>query len=261
MYGRPAGAPVHGPSLCYAGNWPILLFFFSMKTLFLDLASHSDLPQEGACIACVTDATTEAMEYVDHRIGDDELFPLINSVMGKAGWTEKDLTQVACVTGPGGFTSLRMAVTLANTYADLLGIKVAGVRLDEVYEWRVTGDGLRVTSDEESMKISKTSNQQPATRNFIWIHATKKTALFVRGFGDYQTLWPEPVLLSLEDLVAQYPEGAGFAGELLAEQRALLEPKGLKNMALAPLDAILPSFLACQTFGDDRLEPWYGRGW
>lgn len=208
-----------------------------MRTLFLDLASHSQQPNQGACIACVSNTQTHVIQFVDHRIGDEQLLPLLNNVLKEAGWTEKDLSHIACVTGPGGFTSLRMAVTLANTYADLLHIPVAGVHQSDVYSYRAAGE------------------------SFLWIHATKKQELFVRGYGMYETLWPEPVLIALPDLVARFPEGAPVAGELLAEQRALLAQKGMQDMELSPLASVLPSFLQKRTYGEAVLQPWYGRGW
>jgi len=208
-----------------------------VKTLFLDLASHSQQPGQGACIACVSDNTTEAIRFVDHRMSDDGLIPLVNDIFKEAACTAKDVTNLACIVGPGGFTSLRMAVTLTNTYADLLHIPVVGVHQSDVYRAR--------TSEE----------------NFVWIHATKKQELFVRGFGSYASLWPEAVLLTLTDLVEAFPEGAGVAGELLPEQRLLLEQKGLKDIELLPLAEALPSFLGAQTYTETVLQPWYGRGW
>jgi tRNA threonylcarbamoyl adenosine modification protein YeaZ len=219
-----------------------------MKTLFLDLASHSSAPDAGACIACVTDEKTAAIRFVDHRIGDDALLPLLDEAMREAGWKDADLTNIACVTGPGGFTSLRMAVTLANVLADQLRIPLAGLHMSEVYAARVMGSGS--VGARHALPLQPTS--------FIWIHATKKKELFVRGFGEYSSLWPEPILLSLEDLAAAYPKGAPFAGELLPEQRALIAPE---DMPLSSLADTLPGLLRHITYANMPLTPWYGRKW
>lgn len=222
-----------------------------MKTLFLDLASHSSSPDAGACIACVTDEKTAAIRFVDHRIGDDALLPLLDEVMREAGWKVGArhalplLTNIACVTGPGGFTSLRMAVTLANVLADQLRIPLAGVHMSDVY-------GVRA---RHALPQQPTSSQNTS---FIWIHATKKKELFVRGFGEYSSLWPEPALISLEDLTAAYPKGAPFAGELLPEQRALIAPE---DMPLPSLSDTFPGLLCHLSYANTPLTPWYGRGW
>lgn len=213
-----------------------------MRLLFLDLASHSSAPDAGACIACVTEEKTAAIRFVDHRIGDDALLPLLDETLRDAGWKDADLTHIACVTGPGGFTSLRMAVTLANVLADQLRIPLAGVHLSDLYAARI-----------EPLATS----QSPET-SFIWIHATKKQELFVRGFDTYAGLWPEATLVSLDDLVATFPQNTPFAGELLPEQRARLVPA---DAPLSPLADTLPGVARHLSYADAPLTPWYGRGW
>jgi tRNA A37 threonylcarbamoyladenosine modification protein TsaB len=208
-----------------------------MRILFLDLASHSSSPAEGASIACATDIETAAIKFVDHRIGDDGLMPMLDEVLAEAAWTEKDLTNIACIVGPGGFTSLRMAVTLANTYGDQLRIPIAGIHLSDLYKHRSVNE------------------------DFIWMHATKKTHLFVRGFGSYASLWNEPTLLSIEELVRIYPEGAPYAGELLIEHKEALAQKKPIESALLSIADTLPMMLKDLGYTQQILEPWYGRGW
>jgi len=97
-----------------------------MRYLFLDLASHSGL------LACVEDQTIKASEPVDHRIGDHELIPLFEKTLDAAGWKAADLTHIACVIGPGGFMSLRVAVAFANTLIHQLKIPGAGIHLSDL---------------------------------------------------------------------------------------------------------------------------------
>ena len=133
----------------------------------------------------VTEKSVVAAEHVDQRFGDHELMPRMEALLQVAGCKFEDLTQVACVIGPGGFMSLRVAVALANTLADQLQIPIAGVHLSEVYAARISpspvGEGLGVGA--------------------LWLHSTKKTELFVRGFGDYAKTWPVPMHVMLEDFL------------------------------------------------------------
>lgn len=217
-----------------------------MRTLFLDLASNSALPDEGACIACVTENETAAIEFVDHRIGDDGILPLIQKVMEKAGWTNKDLTNIACVNGPGGFTSLRMAVALANTFADQLKLPMAAVHLSELWYRRAGGSRLEAA----------TKSHEPPASSVIWSHSTKKTQLFIRG-GQ----WNEATLISLEDLVAQLPEGARVTGEILPEHREAIAVKNPEFIESEKIADVLPAFLSSLEYGERSIAPWYGRGW
>lgn len=205
-----------------------------MHILFLDLASNGQTPDEGACIACVSEEQTIAIRFADHRLGDDAVMPLLDAVLQDAGWTDADITHIACTTGPGGFTSLRMAVTLANVLADQLRVPLAGVRLDQLYAARVTDV------------------------DWLWIHATKKRELFVRGFGVHADRWPDATLTPLDDLAAAGIAGVPFAGELLPEQRAILSPS---DAPLAPLNDALPRALRSLPYTHESVAAWYGRGW
>ena len=225
-----------------------------MHIFFLDLASHSGRPSEGACMACVSDTKTEAVRFIDHRITDKELIPEFSALLKETKWNEKDISHIACVTGPGGFTSLRMAVTMANVLADQLQIPLAGIHLSDVYEARVGSYELRATR-----KLPLIT--QNSKLNFLWLHATKRDSLFIRGFGTYKKKWPEATLLNLDDLLQEIPEGATIAGEVLPEQRAQLLQKNLREMPLLPLSDALPKLLTDLSYEKKPLEPWYGRGW
>lgn len=234
-----------------------------MRILFLDLASHSVLPYEGACIACVTEEATEAIRFIDHHIADDGLIPQFDAVLREAGWKERHLTHVACVTGPGGFTSLRMAVTFANVLADELNIPAAGVHLSDLYAARTGSFGLQASGFENTNHSTHSRLTAHGSRpsSFLWIHATKKQELFVRGFGSFEPLWPKSSLISLADLTARYPQNAPFAGELLPEQRASLGQRGIEEAPMESISDTLSGVLRHLEYTHEVILPWYGRGW
>ncbi len=215
-----------------------------MKNLFLDLASHQGI------LACVSDDRVASSFSVDHRIDDAALVPHIEALLKSAGWSYADLTHLACVVGPGGFTSLRVAVALGNAVGSQLGIPVCGIHLSDVYRLRVAGCGLR----------------DPETRNskletFVWLHSTKKHELFVRGFGSLVADFPEPQCVTITDLLPKLKKGIQWMGELIPEQRQVINGVGMMEAALRPLNEVLPEFLKNQKYTKETLVPWYGRGW
>lgn len=202
-----------------------------MRTLFLDLASNQ------GSLAVVGSDKTLAFKAADHRISDADLLPQVEQLLSEAGLTFKDLTRIACVVGPGGFTSLRVAVAFANVLADQLAIPSVGIHLSDLYAAR--------TSEE----------------SWVWTHSTKSTHLFVRGFGSFKDQWPEPTLVAIEELAGQLPEGALWTGELIPLHREALSGKNLAEMQLQSLEETLPDFLTQLPFEETLLTPWYGRGW
>lgn len=195
-----------------------------------------------------------AYRAIDHRIGDHELVPLIEEVLQETGWTLPTLTHLTCVIGPGGFTSLRVGVSCINALSWTLKIPVAGVHLSDLYAARMAplspagGRGLGVGA--------------------LWLHSTQRTALFVRGFGDFAKEWPHPTHILLEDLLHRIRlpttyslQPTPYIGELLAEHQATIEEAGLVAYPLCPVTDVLPRYLSSLTYTHQVLQPWYGRGW
>jgi tRNA threonylcarbamoyladenosine biosynthesis protein TsaB len=203
-----------------------------MRILFLDLASHA------SCIALVDADRVVAEIAVDHRVSDHEVLPLLDQLLAKAGWTIEDVERIACVTGPGGFTSLRVAVTLANTLADQLSVPMAGVHTSNIYKARL-----------------QTTNYKLPT---LWLHSTKSTALFFRDLSDPTS---EPSLITLDELKERLPEHCQWTGELIPAHRAVVDAKKCIESPLQPLKESLPPLLDHLHYRSEPLSPWYGRGW
>ena len=205
-----------------------------MKTLFLDLASHHGL------LALTTEAAVAAHREIDHRVSDAELFPILEETMREAGWTYHDLTNVACVIGPGGFTSLRVAVTLANTLADQLGIPLASVHLSDVYAMRV----------------------MPESRiPLLWLHSTKAHELFVRDLSSSSAKWAEPTHVILEDFLRDAPAAFSWCGELLPVHAEAIAARDGHAVACASTMSILPHLVGGLVYTAEQLAVWYGRTW
>ncbi|MEI8230832.1 MAG: tRNA (adenosine(37)-N6)-threonylcarbamoyltransferase complex dimerization subunit type 1 TsaB [Candidatus Peregrinibacteria bacterium] len=215
-----------------------------MNILFLDLGSST------GCIACVQEDSVASMQTIGHRTSDETLLPAIEETLKEAGWQWSDLTHSACVIGPGGFMSLRVAVAFANTIVHRLKIPGTGVHLSDLYCARV-------------------NSQKSIVQSCLWLHSTKKTQLFIRGFGEFEKHWPEPVQISLEEIAnpstalrtgrqSQFANSV-WIGELLPEHAAVLSEMGIEPAPLQSLEEVLPQFLAKKTYDSSLLEPWYGR--
>ena len=216
-----------------------------MKALFLDIASNT------GCLACVTNDRTVHLEAIDHRIDDSAFTVLIEEVIKKAGWSLKDLTHIACVMGPGGFTSLRVGVAAANALAYGLGIAVAGVHLSDVYAARF----LQVQSSK--LETNSNSGKVLKKENIVWLHSTKKTQLFVRLFNEDVSATR---CVNLDELKSVLQSGS-WTGELLLAHKKVVEQLGLKEAELRPLEEVLPQLVASERYGKETILPWYGRGW
>ncbi len=145
------------------------------------------------------------------------------------------LAGIACVTGPGGFTSVRVGVALANAWGWAWKLPVAGIHQSDLYRARTD------------------------VADCVWVHSTKKTEMFVRGFGAFATQWADPMHVTVVALHESLPEGAPIIGELIDEHQAMIQKKNGVLLPLQPLDTVLPSFLATCGYERSSIDPWYGR--
>jgi tRNA threonylcarbamoyl adenosine modification protein YeaZ len=202
-----------------------------MRTFFLDLAGNP------GALACVDD-DVRAFAVADRKISDAHLLPLAEQVLADAGWTWEVVERLACVAGPGGFMSLRVAAAFTNALAWERKIPVASIHLSDLCAARL-----------------------PATRYPLsaWIHSTKKQEVFARGFGRSAALWPEPTHVRLEDLLAALPDDTPLIGELIPEHAEALAGKGCRLQEMAPIQEVLPAVLADAIYEKSAIQPWYGR--
>ena len=202
-----------------------------MNILFLDTASNPHI-----LALCSEEHTLAFKEIEQHR--DQDIVPAIENALNKAKMEYSDLTHLACAIGPGGFTSLRIGVTAINTLSHSLKLPSAGIHLSELWRARV-----RIPNPEPRIP-------------FLWLHSTRRTQLFVKGFGTDGKTTP-CALMDLQDAVALQGE---YVGELIPEHRdALKNCIPMPEEKLSSLEDVLPPFLSGLQYGNQQLMPWYGR--
>jgi tRNA threonylcarbamoyladenosine biosynthesis protein TsaB len=87
-----------------------------------------------------SDVTTVALVKEDGQVAvtkrvnrsfqqSEKLLPVIDITLHAGRLAKKDITGLAVVAGPGGFTSLRIGVATANALAYALAVPIAGLRL------------------------------------------------------------------------------------------------------------------------------------
>ncbi len=221
-----------------------------MLTLFLDFASHQKM------IGLIKDKRTIGLEPINDHANESALMPMIERMMNCANEQRanertsnvRSIDRIAAVTGPGGFMSQRVGLAIANALSWSLKIPSAGIHLSDLWHARAQNSKLP-PSPAGYGRASK-------TQNCFWIHSTKKQLLFIRGLGKYADTWPEPVLITLDELKT-VTEGQ-YVGEVLDEQAAVLQIKPLTK--LKEVSEVLPAVLETLRYKKTPLTPWYGRG-
>lgn len=112
-------------------------------------------------------ATLLGAEPVDlTKPHDDDLVPAINRLFGRTGRRPDQIGVVAVSIGPGGYTALRIAVTVGRFIAWSVGARVAGVPSARVVAARVTEPGpfavaLASKGDDAFVTRFRTAKEPP----------------------------------------------------------------------------------------------------
>lgn len=233
----------------YYLHYQVSILNYPLLTLFLDFGSHDHT------IALVNETKVQGFRQLENHQDDSLLMPALEQLLKESSVTLKDLTHIAAVTGPGGFMSLRVGISLANALSWSLRIPLTGIHLSDLCFWRANSEQRTANRNGDNDRADRLSL---IADRFVWLHSTKKNLLFLRSFGDLQKLWSEPVAISVDEARKQIPAGTAYVGELIEEHRTAL-PQLKPMQSIRPPADILPAFMQTVTFAMKPLEPWYGR--
>lgn len=157
---------------------------------------------------------------------DEALWPALESLLKKAGARLGDLGGVACVTGPGRFTAVRVGVTFAGTLAGARGLETAGFTRFEACAPSLAGadDGLfglvvPALRDESYLQLWRKAGERlgPAAAP-VWVPAGGLPAALgdaarvdASSAGAAELLLRAPARLSKAPLEPLYLKPANYA--------------------------------------------------
>ncbi|MBS0548965.1 MAG: tRNA (adenosine(37)-N6)-threonylcarbamoyltransferase complex dimerization subunit type 1 TsaB [Proteobacteria bacterium] len=93
----------------------------------MSLVLAFDCAVRGLAVAVVRDGTVLAEAREEGREQAARLLPVIADVLRAAGVERRDLSLIACTTGPGSFTGVRVGLAAARGLALALDIPLAGI--------------------------------------------------------------------------------------------------------------------------------------
>lgn len=143
------------------------------------------------------------------------VLPLIDRLCREWGWGPRDVAAVLLSLGPGSFTGLRIAVTLAKTLAFATGAKVVGVPSTSVL----------------------VRNAPPEARHAIIVLDAKRGQIFTARFERTDDDWTErepPHLDTLPAMIERSPQPVYLLGEGIDPHRGLVPDRS--GVIVTPAD-------------------------
>lgn len=128
-----------------APKTPILAIETSNPAAPTPESPPSRLTGPGVCVLGHDGAVFHApLEPVDRH--DDALLPAIDRACSEAGVAKSDLGRIGVSIGPGGYTSIRIAVSVAKSIGEALGIGCVGVPTAQALVRALSLDGPSVVA-------------------------------------------------------------------------------------------------------------------
>ncbi len=93
--------------------------------------------------------------YVE-RSHSAALFENLNLLLDKAGMSIKEINLIACAVGPGSFTGIRIAVSTARMFSQLLKAPMIGIKTHDLYASSTKGekgDNIIVAFDAKKGRV------------------------------------------------------------------------------------------------------------
>ncbi len=174
-------------------------------------------------------ATVCSAELPAGQRSAQSLAPAVAKILATTGWTPRQVEVVAVTTGPGSFTSLRIAVTTAKAFAYAVGAKVIGVH------------------------TLAAMAHQAATNGPVWtVLDAQRGELFAAKFSAKElatvTAPSETMVLSVADWLAKLEPGDTVLGPPVAKLLAKLPPGVVVSAADAQLSATSVAEVAAAQF-------------
>jgi tRNA threonylcarbamoyladenosine biosynthesis protein TsaB len=132
-------------------------------------------------VAAVDDGTVVAEETFAHGLQHAaQIVPILDRLTKAQGWSPREVQELYVSAGPGSFTGLRIAVTLAKTMALATGVKLVAVPT------------VRVLVE----------NAPPDARHVIIVLDAKRDQIFTARFERVGSDWAEREPAKLDSLTA-----------------------------------------------------------
>jgi len=213
--------------------------------------------RNGSIASVDAGAVREELEFPHGLRHAAEILPLIDRLCRNRGWSPADVQHLYVSAGPGSFTGLRIAVTLAKTMAFATGVKLVAV------------PSVRVLAH----------NAPPDARHVVIVLDAKRDQIFTARFeraadadDDPDAAWVErePARLdALSAVLARAPRPVHLLGEGIpyhlqfippTDPAVIVTPEPLWRARASVVAAIGGTMAATGQFADpDRLTPIYIR--
>lgn len=202
-----------------------------MLTLIINTASR-----QHELILCTETEILSHTPWTGKRDEAKTLLPKIEEILQKHSKTLKDLTHLVAVSGPGGFSSLRVGISIANALIYSLKLRSASIKL---FDW-----WKKKLADKN---------------NYLLVSSASGNSVFIEGMGKFEEHAASCRFTKVEELHKNiFDKQTPIYGELM--EKHIEKFPHIKKENLSEKTINIPEIMKKMEWKKEGIiEPYYGR--
>lgn len=174
----------------------------------------------------------------------EQIVDMISDILNRTGKSKKDIDLIAVGVGPGSFTGIRIAVTVAKTLAQVLNIPVVSVSSLEALTYR-TFDGVVIAvEDARRERVYRGIYKDMAVVKEDKLVYTSDLIEEIKNIEDkILILAPLNIVKDLDSVKDKFESASEFERKVRGSAVASLGFRKFKERGADDLNSVLPNYL------------------
>ena len=174
----------------------------------------------------------------------EQMVDMISDILNRTGRSKKDIDLIAVGVGPGSFTGIRIAVTVAKTLAQVLNIPIVSVSSLEALTYR-TFDGVVIAvEDARRERVYRGIYKDMAVVKEDKLVYTSDLIEEIKNIEDkILILAPLNIVKDLDSVKDKFESASEFERKIRGSAVAALGFRKFKEKGADDLNDVLPNYL------------------
>lgn len=174
----------------------------------------------------------------------EQIVDMISDILNRTGKSKKDIDLIAVGVGPGSFTGIRIAVTVAKTLAQVLKIPVVSVSSLRALTYRTFDDVVIAVEDARRERVYRGIYKDMEVVKEDKLVYTSDLIEEIKNIEDkILILAPLNILKDLDSVKDKFESASEFERKIRGSAVAALGFRKFKERGADDLNSVLPNYL------------------
>lgn len=174
----------------------------------------------------------------------EQMVGMISDILNRTGKSKKDIDLIAVGVGPGSFTGIRIAVTVAKTLAQVLNIPIVSVSSLQALTYRTFDGVIIAVEDARRERVYRGIYKDKGVVKEDKLVYTSDLIEEIKSIEDeILILAPLNILKDLDSVKDKFESASEFERKIIGSAVAALGFRKFKDKGADDLNDVLPNYL------------------